>query len=140
MLRIGEIRKKGVEVGVEMEKLAQRRERLTYAIAPPMPVEAPQLVGAKPETEREPRRRTESAAKTGSDGVLGGVEPEIVREAGVDASDRLARLEQRAGSVEKYCSDHTIRSIVAFPMVISRDGFTAHPPTLEFPDYPKSKL
>ena len=114
MVRIGEIRKKRVEVGVEIREFAERREGLAHAIAPPMPLEAPQLVGPQPKSEGEPGSRTESAAKTGGDGVLWGVEPELPRESRVGASDRLARLEQRAGGVEKYCADQETGTVTAF--------------------------
>ena len=67
-----------------------------------------------PQAESEARRRTERTAKTRIDGVLGGVEAEIAREAGVGASDRLARLEQGAGGVEEYSADQEMRSVTEF--------------------------
>jgi hypothetical protein len=53
-------------------------------------------------------------AKTGGDGFLGGFEAEIPREAGVGASDRLARLEQSAGGVEEYGSDQERETVTSF--------------------------
>ncbi len=76
MVGIGEVGKKGVEVGIEIGKFAQRRERLADTLPPPLTLEATKLVGPKPESEGQPRRRTESAAKTRGDGVLGNVEAE----------------------------------------------------------------
>ena len=108
--------KKSVEVGVEVGKFAQRRKGLGDALAPPSTLEAPQLVRSKSKSEGQPRRITESAAKTGGDGLLGSVEPktEIARDAGVGASDRLARLEQRPGSVEECGADQERRTLTEF--------------------------
>ena len=119
MVRIGEIRKKSVEVGVEIRKFAKRREGLAHALAPPVSLEATKLVGPKPKPEGEARRGTESAAKTGGDGILGGVEAKLPREAGVGASDRLARLEQRAGGVEKYGADQEIGTVTEFRLSLT---------------------
>ena len=96
MSGIGEVGEKSVEVGVEVWKFAERREGFADALPPPSPLEATKLVMPKPESEGQPGRRTESAAKTGGDGLLRGVEAELPREAGVGASDGLARLEQGA--------------------------------------------
>src|SRR5579862_2444032 len=114
MGRIGEIRKKRVEVGVEIRKFAKRREGLGNAIAPPMPLETAQLVGPQPEPEGEAGSFTESAAKTGGDGVLGEVEAELPRDAGVAASDRFARLEQSAGGVEECSADQEMGTVTEF--------------------------
>ena len=110
MVGIGEIRKKRVEVGVEIRKFSKWREGLADAIAPPMPLEAPKLIGPKPVAEGKAGSFTESTAKTGGDGVLRGVEAELPRETGVAASNRLARLEQSAGGVEEYGADQEMRN------------------------------
>jgi hypothetical protein len=117
MIRIGETGKKSVEVSLKIRKSGDRRERLANAAPPPFPLEAPQLGGPQPESEGQPWRGTESMAKTGGDGILGGFEAEFAREAGVGASDRLARLEQSAGGVEEYGSDQekeTVTSLHSF--------------------------
>jgi hypothetical protein len=64
--------------------------------------------------EGETRRGTESAAKTGCDRILGGLEAKLTREPGVGASDRLARLEQGACGVEKYGVDQEMGTVTEF--------------------------
>src|SRR5580700_1643450 len=128
MVRIGEIRKERVEVGVEIREFAKRRERLAYPLVPPMPLEATKLVGPKPKPESEPRCRPESMAKIRADGILGGVEAEIPREAGVGASDRLARLEQGAGGVEECGLDQEIRTVKEFRLFSLFHGLSAPTP------------
>ena len=121
---IGEISKQRVEVSVEAGPFTYRRERLAHPAAPPFPLQASKLAGRVPGSEGQTGRRTESAAKTGGDGVLGSVEAESAREAGVGASDRLARLEQRACGVEECGKDHANQLIVALLNVKPCAGFT----------------
>src|SRR5271163_4353727 len=95
-----------VEVGLEVGKGAQRRERVGYALMPPSAFEAAEFVVMQAAAEGQARRGTERTAKTGGDGIFGGVEAEVPREAGVGASDGLARLEQSSGGVEESSGDH----------------------------------
>ena len=71
MVGICEVGEKGVEVGVEIGEFTERREGFSDALTPPLPLETANLVGAKAESEGQAGRRTESAAKTGGDAVLG---------------------------------------------------------------------
>ena len=114
MVRISEIREKGVEVGVEIRKFAQRREGLADALSPPFALEAAELVVAQTKAESETGSITEGTAKTRRDGILGGVEAEIPREAGVGPSDRFARLEQSAGGVKEYGGDQERGTVTEF--------------------------
>src|ERR1017187_4222226 len=102
MIGIGEVGKQRVEVSVEAGPCAHRRERFAHAAPPPFPLQAAKLVGRMPGAEGQTGRRTESAAKTGGDGVLRGGEAELPRQASVGASNGLARFEQRAGGIEEY--------------------------------------
>src|SRR5260221_10833054 len=111
MIGIGEISEKSIEVGIEIGKFAQRREGFGDALTPPFTLEAADLVVPKPESEGKPRSRAESTAKTRRDRILGSVEAKLPCEAGVGASDRLAGLEQRAGSVEEFGADQEMRNV-----------------------------
>src|ERR1700735_4197417 len=95
-----------VEVGVEVGKGPHRREGIGDTLMPPSALEAAQLVMVQAQAEGQARSGTERTAKTGADGIFGGVETEIAREAGVGTSDGLARLEQSAGGVEEGGGDH----------------------------------
>src|SRR5208283_4977744 len=114
MIGIGEVGEQGVKVSVEVRESAERRERLADTLQPPFPLEAPKLTIAKTEPEGQAGRRTEGTAKTGGDGILGGIEAEPPRQAGISTPDRLARLEQRAGGVEEYGADQRMRNLKGY--------------------------
>src|SRR5271156_2628030 len=94
MSRISEVRKQRVKVSLEIGEFANRSEGFADATPPPFALEAPQLVRPEPRAEGQSGSGTESAAKAGGDGILGRVEAEIPREAGVRAADGLPRREQ----------------------------------------------
>src|SRR5271154_5120830 len=120
MDRISEVRKQRVKVSLEIGEFANRSEGFADAAPPPFALEAPQLVRPEPRAEGQSGSSTESVAKAGGDGILGRVEAKIPREPGVGATDRLARLEQRPGSVEEYSADQEIADSGPSP-VISRE-------------------
>src|SRR5580700_4885273 len=95
-----------VEVGLEVGKGAHRRKGFCHALMPPSALEAAQFVVVQTAAEGQARRGTERMAKTGGDGIFGGVEAEVARKAGIGASDGLARLKESAGGVEESGGDH----------------------------------
>ena len=97
-----------IEVGLEVGKGAQRREGFGDPLMPPSALEAAELVVMQAEAEGQARSGTERMAKTRGDGIFGRVEAEVAREAGIGASDGLARLKESAGGVEESGCEHEL--------------------------------
>src|SRR5260370_3553815 len=103
MHRVGEIIEQRSKVGLEIRKRAELRERLGNPHPPPFALEPSELVRRMSGPEREPRRITESPAKSRRDRIFRRVHAELASKASVGATHPFDRLQHGARSLQK-CS------------------------------------